>query len=116
MLIRNAEAGLDVIESGPEPSGTQLRPRGHPALALLTVTVMLAVGAALNQGAAPATPPTPSPTPTASGAAMINTGPVGSDALLIAQLCLDARHVALVANALRHDQPLTLGRVRGWCR
>jgi hypothetical protein len=107
-------SGADVLVTGPE------RPRGgwtaRRAYALALPVTLFGVGAAGVIGAASPEVPGPGDRPAPRVSIAVDVGDVGPRTVLgLADLCLDARHVTLVANALRHERSVGFAQASGWC-
>jgi hypothetical protein len=106
-------SGADVLEGRPEGV---VRPRGAVALARAGVTTLLALAAAALIGSA--TTAAPRSIQPATPLASTTVGPEMSGRHAVpqsAQRCLDAHHLALVANARRHGRSIKLDQARRWC-
>jgi hypothetical protein len=106
-------SGADVLVAGLERTRGRWTARRASALAL-PVTLLGIAAAAVIGAASPAVPgPGDRPAPRVS---IADVGDVGPRTVLgLADLCLDGRHVTLVANALRHERSVGLAQASGWC-
>ena len=83
--------------------------------------LLLAVGLTLSATAASAPPTTPQAAAGASIAAssattgLLTPGAGAQTVAALAQRCIDARHVALVRNALLRGRIFSLAEAHGWC-
>ena len=106
------DSGADVLEGRPEGVS---RPRGVIAVGLAAVTTLFALTAAVQVGSASPTTPTSRPAATR----LVSTlDPAETERHAVppgAQLCVDAHHRALVANAKRRGRFVNLEQGRRWC-